>query len=223
MYIETKTDILADFYQSKAFDNIMENIIKNKKDRRFKEDFRQDLMITLLEKDDDLIIDLYNNGHLAYYVTRIIQNQIISSTSPFHRKYRKLDVYYKAFKLEDKPEDHYSEFDVLKYSNENRILSWYETEMLCFYYKMGRHSKRDGKVSYRTIEAEYGIDHCSIYTTVKEAVRKLREHIEENNTKYECEEELAEYLKTPEISDLYYCDQSGVRMLWSDIKDYKDR
>ena len=53
------------------------------------EDLIQDVYLLLLEKDDKLIIDLYNKGELGFYLLRIAKNQLLSANSPYYYKYIK--------------------------------------------------------------------------------------------------------------------------------------
>ena len=53
------------------------------------EDLIQDVYLLLLQKDDKLIIDLYNKGELGYYLLRIAKNQLLSANSPYFYKYIK--------------------------------------------------------------------------------------------------------------------------------------
>lgn len=53
-------------------------------------DLSQDLYLSLLDKDEKLLEDLYNSGELIYYIKRMIKNNIFSKTSPFYRKYKHL-------------------------------------------------------------------------------------------------------------------------------------
>ena len=52
-------------------------------------DFIQDLYINLLEKDDKVIEELYENKQLKFFITRIILNNLRSVTSPYYYKYKK--------------------------------------------------------------------------------------------------------------------------------------
>lgn len=57
------------------------------------EDLIQDIYLLLLQKDDDLIVDLYERGELAYYLLRIVRNQLLSKNSPYYTKYIKFRAY----------------------------------------------------------------------------------------------------------------------------------
>ena len=54
------------------------------------EDLIQDVYLLLLQKDDNLIVDLYERGELAYYLLRIVRNQLLSVNSSYYYKYIKL-------------------------------------------------------------------------------------------------------------------------------------
>lgn len=54
------------------------------------DDLTQEIALILLDKDEELIKDLYIKCELIYYVIRIIHNQYYSKTSSFHNKYRKI-------------------------------------------------------------------------------------------------------------------------------------
>ena len=51
-------------------------------------DLAQDIYISLMEKDPDLIQALYDKGELNYYITRMVKNNLNSHTSPYHITYR---------------------------------------------------------------------------------------------------------------------------------------
>lgn len=55
-------------------------------------DYIQDLYINLLEKDDKVIEELYENKQLKFYITRIILNNLRSVTSPYYYKYKKWSI-----------------------------------------------------------------------------------------------------------------------------------
>ena len=51
------------------------------------EDLIQDIYLLLLQKNDDLIVNLYNKGEIGYYLLKIARNQLISKNSPYYQKY----------------------------------------------------------------------------------------------------------------------------------------
>ena len=54
------------------------------------EDLIQDLYLILLQKDDDLIVNLYNKDEIGFYLLKIARNQLLSKNSPYYTKYIKL-------------------------------------------------------------------------------------------------------------------------------------
>ena len=54
------------------------------------EDLIQDIYLLLLQKDDDLIVNLYNKGEIGFYLLKIARNQLLSKNSPYYTKYIKL-------------------------------------------------------------------------------------------------------------------------------------
>ena len=51
------------------------------------EDLIQDLYLILLQKDDDLIVNLYNKDEIGFYLLKIARNQLLSKNSPYYTKY----------------------------------------------------------------------------------------------------------------------------------------
>lgn len=68
-------------------------------------DLIQDIYIILLEKDRDFLYGLIDREEIAFYIIRIVRNQLLSSTSPYYRTYvapqiKKTDILY-AREIED--------------------------------------------------------------------------------------------------------------------------
>lgn len=79
-----KHDIINEIAVSKVVEEIIFNITHT-----YIDDLTQDIYLSLLEKDDDLIIQLYEDEQLNYYITRMILNNIRSTTSPYYYTYLK--------------------------------------------------------------------------------------------------------------------------------------
>ena len=54
------------------------------------EDLIQDIYLLLLQKNDDLIVNLYNKEEIAYYLLRVVRNQLLSKNSKYYYTYIKL-------------------------------------------------------------------------------------------------------------------------------------
>ena len=51
------------------------------------EDLIQDIYLLLLQKDDNLIVNLYNKEEIGFYLLKIARNQLLSKNSPYYTKY----------------------------------------------------------------------------------------------------------------------------------------
>ena len=51
------------------------------------EDLIQEIYLLLLQKDDDLIVNLYNKDEIGFYLLKIVRNQLLSKNSPYYQKY----------------------------------------------------------------------------------------------------------------------------------------
>lgn len=58
-------------------------------DYEFKDDFRNDLLLTLYEYPNEKLLDAHLNKHFNALVSRIIINNIYSKTSPYYTAYKK--------------------------------------------------------------------------------------------------------------------------------------
>ena len=86
----TKWEIVDELSRSNTVEKIIYKLLPASKNRfDCPDDLVQDIYVLLLEKDDKLIIDLYNKGELGYYLLKIARNQLLSVNSPYYTKYIK--------------------------------------------------------------------------------------------------------------------------------------
>lgn len=84
----TKYEVVDIISREHLVDRIVTKLLSSSKNPfDCPEDLIQDLYLILLEKDDDLIVNLYDNGELAYYLLKIVRNQLLSANSPYYQKY----------------------------------------------------------------------------------------------------------------------------------------
>lgn len=62
---------------------------KKKTGKRNQGDFFQDLVLIMLEYDNEKLNDAHKNNHMNALITKMIQNNIFSRTSPYWKKYEK--------------------------------------------------------------------------------------------------------------------------------------
>ena len=82
-----KYKIIDEISKQKVVEEIVYNI-GDKGDEDLK-DLIQDIYINLLEKEDNLIENLYATNQLKYFIIRMVVNNIHSKNSPYYTKYKK--------------------------------------------------------------------------------------------------------------------------------------
>ena len=84
----TSKQIINELAKNKVIEKLVANISPddNPPDNR---DLSQLIYLTLLEKPNSLIEDLYSKGELIFYVIRIITRNVYSTTSPYYRTIKK--------------------------------------------------------------------------------------------------------------------------------------
>ena len=84
----TKWEIIDELSRTNTVEKIIYKLLPTSKNQfDCPDDLIQDIYVLLLEKDDKLIIDLYNKGELGFYLLKIARNQLLSKNSPYYQKY----------------------------------------------------------------------------------------------------------------------------------------
>lgn len=82
----TNNEIVDKIARDKLVEKVIQNITDgNCIDPTALNDLAQDIYVSLLE--DVKVPGIYEEGHINYYVTRCVMNNIVSSSSPFYRNY----------------------------------------------------------------------------------------------------------------------------------------
>jgi DNA-directed RNA polymerase specialized sigma subunit len=155
------------------YDEIMNNIISP--NYEIKPALISELSLYILENQSK-IKKVVKRGEFKYYFIRMCQNQVHSNTSPFHKNNRiKESIVYDDMEIYDDEQDlEYKEekenqLQQIKKARKKAKLNWYEQQICTEYY--------DNNKTLRAIEKEYGIDHVSIYLTVKSVKEKIEKQI----------------------------------------------
>ena len=82
-----KQEIIQEISKQKIVEEIVYNI--GSKDDEDLKDLIQDIYINLLEKEDNLIENLYSTNQLKYFIIRMVVNNIHSKNSTYYAKYKK--------------------------------------------------------------------------------------------------------------------------------------
>lgn len=87
----TKYDVVEKLYKDGTVDRIIYKLLSSSKNPfDCPEDLIQDIYLLLLQKNDDLIVNLYNKGEIGYYLLRVVRNQLLSKNSSYYYTYIKL-------------------------------------------------------------------------------------------------------------------------------------
>jgi DNA-directed RNA polymerase specialized sigma24 family protein len=114
-YFSSKEELIGSEYDN--IKDIAFNILKSNNDLHFLDDLVQDICVILLTQNKESIMTIHEQGHFNFYVARVVANQVLSSTSPFHKKYR-----LKLPKI-DLTEEDYNDLADKFWSDVNHLLS----------------------------------------------------------------------------------------------------
>lgn len=64
-------------------------VARSNGDREWLDDLTQDMWVWLMTYDLDKLVDAYESNHLNALMTKVIINNLYSTTSPYHKTYRK--------------------------------------------------------------------------------------------------------------------------------------
>lgn len=140
------------------------------------EDLWQDFMLILLEYPQEKLVDIYNSGTLRYFSIGIIRNQVHSSTSPHHKKYRgSWDIpegHEEAYTPDlDKQLDEQTKLNIIKELLKEE--HWYDRQLFEMYYLDG--------YSYGELADKTNIPKSSIWHTVTETKKRLIKKLKNND------------------------------------------
>ena len=87
----TKYEVLDIIAKEHLVERIINKLLSSSKNPfDCPEDLIQDIYLLLLQKDDDLIINLYNKGEIGFYLLKVARNQLLSVNSKYYYTYIKL-------------------------------------------------------------------------------------------------------------------------------------
>ena len=87
----TKYDVVDIIAREHLVERIVNKLLSSSKNPfDCPEDLIQDIYLLLLQKDDDLIVNLYNKDEIGFYLLKIARNQLLSKNSPYYQKYIRL-------------------------------------------------------------------------------------------------------------------------------------
>lgn len=199
---ETKNSIISNLNNDIDFNNILKCYCSGNK-RNMLNDLKQEILLILLNKEEEFIIDLYKKKELKYYYTRLISNQINSTSSNFYYKYRKIEIdkenYYDLgidliqddytinymFREEEVGYEIVNEidFDIFEYIKNKKIYNWLEIELFISYYKIYPtfiEPTFENKVTYDLISDKLKLSKYKIWSIMTTMKIKLYESLIED-------------------------------------------
>lgn len=155
-----------DWIYDKEFELAFKNIGKD-----LWEDLRQEIALIVLEYDKDKIAELESKGKqvFKFWIVRICCNQTNSKYGKFGRLYKSLipveDVTRFVSEEEEISDDQHIVDNITKKMND---LYWYDREILKMYIELG---------SVRKVSAQTGIPHTSIFITIKNIRKCIKDSL----------------------------------------------
>jgi len=85
-YSLSKNEIIEQ--EQSTIREICSNVLISNQDEHLVDDLVQDISLILLTQIEETIQSLFETNQFRFYVARIVTNQVLSNTSPFHTTYR---------------------------------------------------------------------------------------------------------------------------------------
>lgn len=93
----TRQQVIDSMVKDRFYEDVLYKYLSNSDER---DEFRQELWLIILEMKEEKLISYYDSKCLKYIYIGIINNQLKSSTSPWHRKHRMQKAYNFADKID---------------------------------------------------------------------------------------------------------------------------
>jgi hypothetical protein len=150
-----RDDILTDLFKSEMLNEI---IIKITSNNMLKDDLKSELFLILCEMSEVKLVKAHKNNYLIYMCINILKKQYHSSTSPFHKKWRKekfnelsdSDNYIPDIDTDDDVE---TIMDKIKWIVETK-LDVVDKELFKLYYKWDRYDRWTGDLRDTTCQKQ---------------------------------------------------------------------
>jgi len=154
------------------YDDLYRIALKITKTTADAKDLTQDIYIILLEYDQRKLQVIFDNGHLGFWVTRVMCNQYLNANSKFKRKY------YGKLRTDKDNDQHLVNLVDEEYEDDTRIdmineamndLHFYDRSLFKVY------TETDHTI--RSLAAATGISTTSIFSTLKKVRNKIKDEV----------------------------------------------
>ena len=85
--MKTKNDIITEIYNTKFIQKVCSKYVTYFPNEDDRDDFEQELYLTLLNMTDEKLQGLYERKELYNYILTVIKNQIVNPKSKYNKKY----------------------------------------------------------------------------------------------------------------------------------------
>lgn len=178
----TIDDVTKHLVSDKFYNDVLESYLSDKGER---DEFRQEMWIILLEMPQYKLIKYYDMKCLKYIYIGIINNQIKSSSSPWHRKFRmnKPQEYFDNYQQDTTDEDIDNKIikDIRIEYIENKLKQLEIKDPYLYrdiqIFKLHYYEK----LSYRKIQKKTGVSYLSVFryvNNIKFLLQKDKKEIE---------------------------------------------
>ena len=180
-------------------DDLLSTITSN---HPLKEDLKSELFLILCEMSDEKIIDAFNGNYINYLCVSIVKNQYHSSTSKFHKLFRKQKSVDYEFDIPDEVEWTWKEDLLNKIEKSVEKLKPVDRELFKMYFKMDKFDRELGELrdtecrkpisSLRKIEKRLllnnpegkrgvTIHHSTISLSIRRSLEKIKKMLDGDN------------------------------------------
>lgn len=124
----TREAVLTKLYSDESIDKAINKMEPD----HLREDLKQEIFLVLCEMDEEKLLNIYNKGHMNFFIVRTMLNMIKSKTSHFYFKFRNFIEYNHT---KEQPYIEYEEaqaIDLDKCFGKTRQ-ELYERDMLLYY------------------------------------------------------------------------------------------
>ena len=150
--------IIEELYRSKDLKECLAKI----RPVDIQQDVLQYTFTELLMKDEEMILDLYRRNKLMAYVAKMLYNMVRWERGTFRKSLTKEVIVDTFIDVAD-------EIDIDEIVVPLEKIYWYDAKILALYAEHG---------TYRAVAEITGINHVSIFHTVKKAKEEIKKHIE---------------------------------------------
>jgi len=164
-------EIIEEIYYEKG--EYMKIVIKYSYEKRY--EILSELCLSFLERAK-AIEAIYTAGYFLYYFSNVVKYQVKSSTSSFHKNCR-IKEQISADSMIDIIDDNEirqeDKINIISDALSSVKTSYFDAQMFKHYYF--------DNMTYRQIEAEFGVDHCLVYHSIKKTLKKIKKQIEKKD------------------------------------------